>query len=109
MKEFFMNYYKEIIVLFCFLLELVVSSVAIIKKSKKGSTLYADILSALPVIISEVENKIGSGHGYEKRNLVMSIVEKMILKETGHEITRSENLMFRDAIERILSTPQKKG
>ena len=109
MKDFFITYYKEIIVLFCFLLELVFSAIAIIKKSKKGFTLYADILSALPVIISEVEEKIGAGHGYEKLNLVMSIVEKMILKETGHEITKSENIMFRDAIERILNTPQKKG
>lgn len=109
MKEFFLNYYKEIIVLFCFVLELVLSVVAIIKKVKKQGSLYTDILVKLPDIISKVEKIIGSGNGSQKLQVVLKVVNDLVVSETGKEMTSSDRKFVSEAIEEILTTPQKKG
>lgn len=108
MKEFLLTNFKEIIILACFLVEMIVLSVAIVKKSKKGSSLYSDILSSLPEIVSRVEKTIGAGHGAEKLRLVLDIVSNLVLKETGEKMTQADSKFFTSMVEKILDTPEKK-
>jgi hypothetical protein len=108
MKDFFIHNFKECIILITFVIEMILLMVSILKKGKKGTTLYTDIFSALPSIISRVEEYYGAGHGSEKLNMCIDILSDIFTKETGQLITKSEIKYFSDAIEKILSTPKKK-
>ena len=108
MKDFLIAYYKELIVLLCFVIEIVLSLIAIIKKLKGRSSIYEQVLSALPSIIAKVEKAIGQGHGPEKFSMVIDILDKWFVKETGKVMTNSDVVYFSEAIEKILSTPTKK-
>lgn len=109
MKDFIANYWKELIALVCFLLEITISIILLVKRNKKESPVISEIVLKLPSIISHAEKVFPSGNGASKLELVLSVIDKLFKKETGNPMTKSESKFFVEKIEEILSTPQKKG
>lgn len=111
MKEFILTYYKELIALGCFLIELLFTVVILIKKSKKDTGVVGAILSNLPAVINLVEKKFGSGTGTTKKVQALDTALELYRSMTGVCLTYDSQIahILSDAIEDILSTPQKKG
>ena len=109
MKDFILTYYKELIVLLCFLVEIFISFVSLVKKSKKQSPLLLDLIQSLPKFILTAEKVIGAGNGEKKRDYVLQLVSNDYYRLTGQKIDNSTFCIVSRAIEHILSAPQKKG
>lgn len=109
MKEFIFNHYKELIILFWFLIEFVLMIISICKKNKKIAPVISAILSQLPKYILLAEKAFGKGHGDDKKDYVLQLVGSFYKFETGQDIDSSSLRLIDKAIEDILFTPQKKG
>lgn len=84
----------------------VVKQVKTSKDNKKVREInkYAQIIQKLPDMISQAEEKVGSGNGELKKTLVMQQVEL----ECAEKGIKFKYPGFSDEIETILETPQKK-
>lgn len=98
--ELFLTLIMIFVELFSFL-------VLLFLRTKKKFPAISIILSKLPFIINHVE-KLGKS-GNEKKEMVLYIAKKLFQKEAGCDATSSVVKYFDEAIEDILSTPQKKG
>lgn len=112
MKEFFVQNWKLLVLCFCALLELIsVVNLLILQRKKTGDDSVQFVISKLPSFISSVEKVVGAGQGSIKKSAVLEVAIDLYKKLTGIKITEDSKiaLRFGEAIEEILSTPQKKG
>lgn len=108
MIDFLRSHYKEIAIVVAFIIYLAFSFIMIVKKQKKEAPIITEILELLPDVICSVEKSIGSGNGLMKKTLVLDAISKWA-SAYGVELDRLSIQHIEAAIERILSTPQKKG
>lgn len=112
MKEFFVQNWKLFVLCFCALLELIsVVNLCILYRKKSGDDSVQFVITRLPSIISSVEKLVGAGEGLTKKSYVLELAIDLYKKLTGIKITNDSKiaLRFDEAIEEILTTPQKKG
>lgn len=104
-KSFVFVYWRELLALFCSFLTLLLY---VFRKRPSWNSLdeiKEDVLLVLPKFINTVEE---DGNGQRKKNAVLDLVKIYVKKK--FKVDCSEKLLglFSDAIEDILSTPQKK-
>lgn len=80
--------------------------ILIVKKTKVAVSLPSNSYSQLVDLVNEAENVFGAGHGKEKLNYVVeSYIKKNDIKYFDSEV----GYFVKGVIEKILSTPHKKG
>ncbi len=87
---------------------LLIGSVVVACTRKRPFTKIFDAsaYSNLITLVQEAEEKFGAGHGYEKLQFVLNKYLKIKNLEDIDDWNKSSLIVM---IERILSTPQKKG
>lgn len=109
MKDFVLTWYREIIYLILFIIELIISIIVGVKKSKKESPVLMDLLVEVPKYILAAEKILGAGNGQKKRDFVLEEISKLFYEKTGQEIDMKTFRIISESIENILYAPQKKG
>lgn len=108
MKDFILDNWKDLVFLFCLVLELFFFVIGVFSKKKKEPSVFSSILACLPVLIKNAECLIGAGNGIKKLEYVLNQVNSIIKQQTGQEMNSSERVVFTRYIEEILQTPQRK-
>lgn len=104
--EFCKTYWREILSCLTVLITVVIQ---LLKKRPSYNLLDAikeDILGILPELICAVEI---DGNGQRKKNAVIDAVKSFVEKKYGISLPDKLLIYVSNAIEDILSTPQKKG
>lgn len=110
MKEFFINYWREII----WILSAVISLVCLFirkKPVKVVDTVREVIIRLLPYCISQAE-KLINATGADKKEYALSLLWKLlseIVSVSSEDLSSMYSEFASDEVEVILSTPQKKG
>jgi hypothetical protein len=80
-------------------------------KRRKSVSPFYEVVSVLPKLIDKVESRIGAGNGAIKKEKVLDAAIVLYEKLTGVCLSKSSKIVkdLDDAIESILTTPQKKG
>lgn len=110
MKDFLIQYWREILYVFCALLSLVLF---IVKKKpvKVIDTIKETIVRLLPYCINEAE-KLQGAPGADKKAFALSILWKLLsdfVKLSGDELKEIYSDFAAEQVEVILTTPQKKA
>lgn len=108
MKEFIINNYQQIILIFACLFDVVLFLIGVFKK--KANAPLTEVISCLPRLIIKAEKKIGAGNGSQKKLMVLDWALDLYKELTGVDVD-CKSWIAEDisvAIERILRTPQKK-
>lgn len=101
--NFLLHYYREIILGFSIVLEIVILC---LKKTKINYELPSSWYPDLVKLVSEAESIFGEGHGKQKLNYV---IEKMSSKLNLKYYDGVLRMMIEEMVNLILSTPTKKG
>lgn len=116
--EEFVNFIKEYGAIILAALSAVLGFVCmIIKKRPKtlDEFLYIvdEVLKDVPYMVSIEEMKVGSGHGDQKKALVLTDACKRIKSKLGRDLSKEESdyclSVVSSMVEAVLDTPQKKG
>lgn len=109
MIDFIVENYQFIALVGAGLIDVILLIVALC--SKKEKPILNLISDMLPGFIKDAEVAIGSGNGEQKMEYVLSRIEEEYKKQTGCVLHLRGYLYrsFRNRIEDILGTPQKKG
>lgn len=107
--SWFVENYELVILIAACILDLVLFLFGVFKK--KVNDPLKEVLTRVPYLVSAAERAFGSGHGQEKKRLVIDTCISLYKKLTGLEVREgSEVFKFIDGtIESVLETPQKKG
>ena len=106
MKEFLkflLDYWQVIAALILFLAGLLLN---LFKRNKLIDSAYALTLEQLPLYVSVAESLFGAGNGAKKASWVLSMARSFYASNGG---LNDISVQIGEAIEKILSTPEKKG
>ena len=109
--DFLKDNYELVILICCYLVNLLAIFISIIKSPKKLATYFVALLDKLPQLLCEAE-KIGFPSGESKKNFVIDLAINYLVCLTGwtpEKVSAIWSNQISLAIENMLSSPQKKG
>ena len=111
MKEFILENYELLILVGACILDVVLFIFGVLKRKKCSTQPLESVLFALPTFINDVEKEVGAGNGESKKLRVVNEALNFYWYLTGLKVSQTSYIAQRisEEIEKILSTPQKKG
>lgn len=106
--DFLVENHKLMIQILTLVFEAIVFLVLLAKKKVNPS--ISGIVAQLPALVGIAEEKFGAGKGADKKAYVLACASALFTKATGQVLSESSGIYktFANAVEEILSTPQRK-
>lgn len=107
MIQFLQDYWFVVVSLVLALAELLI---LILKKNKVSvvDTAFQGVLEKLPLVINFAEYLFGSGNGEKKKEWCLNFLIDFYKSLGGKDQDEYVKVLICDALEQVLSTPQKK-
>ena len=103
--DFIVEHYELLILLAACLLDVILFLCGVFKKKKKEPLAF--VVESLPDLINLAEKS--GGLGSEKLCFVVETAKEMMYKAIGCKPSDVDIKLIEELVEKILSTPQKKG
>lgn len=106
-----LNFLKEYYYLIVMILAIVILIIELILsfKVKPNQNILSFIDKIVPELVVETEQKYGAGHGAEKLTFCIGLVSSALVRVFNIKDISSYEGYIKAAIEKVLSTPCKKG